>query len=161
MDEQPNWCPNCERETDWLIDPSQPNIVRCKECGHLKIMPGVKVKRTSAKIHPNSKSIVTAGMALTRTRYLKYTRACIKYLTIFFSLILCLVYFTQVCNLWEACRWDLVRITELTATIRSTCQIMILQTLFYLFLALTLASANSEADEAEKDFANQKTIDEY
>ena len=64
MDEQPNWCPNCERETDWVIDPSQLNIVRCKECGHLKKMPGVKVKRTSAKIRPNSKSIVTAGLAL-------------------------------------------------------------------------------------------------
>lgn len=64
MDEQPNWCPNCEKETDWLINPSEPNIVQCKECGHMKKMPGVKVKRTSAKVHPSPKSIVTTGLAV-------------------------------------------------------------------------------------------------
>jgi len=35
----PNWCPNCERETDWLIIPSQPNLVQCKVCRHVKKFP--------------------------------------------------------------------------------------------------------------------------
>ena len=52
-----NWCPNCEMETDWLIVPSAPSTAQCKNCGHRKTIPGLRVKkpklkRTSAKEKP-------------------------------------------------------------------------------------------------------------
>lgn len=45
MDKSKNWCPNCERDTDWLIIPSNPHFLQCKECGYIKEIPHLKVER--------------------------------------------------------------------------------------------------------------------
>lgn len=72
MDRSPNWCPICKRETDWLIVPSQPSIAQCKECGHLKEFPRLKVERPKPEkpstkerpTIPSPKPIVNVGLAL-------------------------------------------------------------------------------------------------
>jgi len=72
MDKSPNWCPICKKETDWLIVPFQPSIVQCRECGHLKKFPGLKVEKPKLE-KPSVKEksaiqrpepIVDVGMAL-------------------------------------------------------------------------------------------------
>ena len=72
MRRSPNWCPICKRETEWLIVPSQPSFVQCKECGHLKQFPRLKVERSKLEkpsvkeksAIQSSKPIVDVGLAL-------------------------------------------------------------------------------------------------
>ncbi len=64
-EESPNWCPICEKETDWLVIPQQLSIVRCKECGYTKPVPKeIKdIDELESKPIGDSEVIVSAGSA--------------------------------------------------------------------------------------------------
>jgi len=53
----PNWCPECERDTEWLIIPSKPNFVQCKECGHIKRMPKLTIASSPTETEPERKKL--------------------------------------------------------------------------------------------------------